>query len=124
MDYNQILDAVIKLILIPAIPYLGKWIRKLVMVQIERTKKELEKYELEKFIDYSVALEGIVENTVMSLKADPTSRNSLDMPGKTASEVKRKVKEQITEEDKKVLQARLNDYEAYIDILVDNALRR
>ena len=122
MDYNQILDAVIKLIIIPVIPYLGKWLRKLVKIQIERAKKELEKYEIEKFAGYSSLLEDMAYNAVEHVQSRSARGNTLLTKERLSADARKIVKDQITEQDRKLLQARLNDPEAYIDMLVDNIL--
>ena len=122
MDYNQILDAVVKLILIPVIPYLGKWFKKLVMIQIEKAKKELEKYEIEKFAGYSSFLEDMAYNAVEYVQSQSAHSNTLLSKEKLSAEAKKIVKDQITEQDRGLLETRLKEPEAYIEILVDNIL--
>ena len=125
MDYNQILDAVVKLILIPVIPYLGKWFKKLVMIQIEKAKKELEKYELESFGSYVEILDNLAYKTVrsaLSVYTEAASELSIGKIKEIKAVSKRHIKEQIPEKDKELLKTRINNIDRYIDDLIESIL--
>lgn len=125
MDWGNLLDTIIKVVIIPVIPLLALWLKCWISKQIEKLEKELEKRELEVFNEYLNIVRETAFNIVHSVKqtyVDELKRENswtLEKQKEAFDIAKEKVLKQITEGGKKLLEKGLGDYEAFIEDLIE-----
>lgn len=126
MSFEEVLNLIIKLILVPLIPLLGILARAWVQKQIELLQKELESKELQDFGEYLIILEDIVSSVILSIQQTYVEQLKKDNAWtverqKEAFEIARqRVEAQLTEKGRVLLEKGLGDYEEFLDDLIES----
>ena len=126
MDYNEILEVVIRVIIVPIIPLLALYLKLLIQTKINEIQSKIENQNLLKQLDIAKeVLESCVVETSETYVKSLKDQNKFDKDAQLIAleQTKSKFLSIINDGTKKALESAYGDYTKWIETSIENLIK-
>lgn len=122
MTFEQVLEILFKLIILPIIPLLVVYLKTLIQAKTEELKTKTDNEIIDKYLDMAndILLRAVTETTQVYVnECKKTGSFTKEAQAKAFEMTKNRFEEIATEEMKNVIKELVGDYEAWINVSIE-----